>query len=97
MADSFAVPWTVARQAPLSMEFSRLEYWSGLPFLFAGDVPNPGIKAMSSELAGGFFTAEPPVKPQNPLFSLKVKKKIKNFNVLVKPSESLFSSQPVVK
>ena len=77
MADSFAVPWTVARQGPLSIEFSRPEYWSGLPFLFAGDLPNPGIKAMSSELAGGFFTAEPPVKPQNPLFSLKVKKKIK--------------------
>ena len=37
-------PWTVARQAPLSMEFSRQEYWSGLPFPFPGDLPNPGIE-----------------------------------------------------
>ena len=96
MSDSFAIPWTVAHQAPLSMEVSRHEYWSGLPFLFAGDLPNPGIEPMSSELAGGFFTAQPPVKPQHPLFSPKVFKKIKNFNLLAKPSESLFSSQPVV-
>ena len=39
----FATPWAVARQAPLSMEFSRQEYWSGLPFLSAGDLPDPGI------------------------------------------------------
>ena len=77
MSDSFAVLWTVARQAPLSMEFSRQEYWSGLPFLFAGDLANQGIEPMSSELAGRFFTAEPPVKPPNPLFSLKVKKILK--------------------
>ena len=36
--------WTVARQAPLSMEFSRQKYWSGLPFPSAGDLPDPGIK-----------------------------------------------------
>ena len=40
----FATPWTVAHQAPLSMEFSRQEYWSGLPFLSPGDLPNPGIE-----------------------------------------------------
>ena len=39
-----AIPWTVAYQAPLSMEFSRQEYWSGLPFLSPGDLPDPGIK-----------------------------------------------------
>ena len=39
----FAIPWTVAHQAPLSMEFSRQEYWSGLPFSPPGDLPNPGI------------------------------------------------------
>ena len=39
----FATPWTVAYQAPLSMEFSRQEYWSGLPFPSPGDLPNPGI------------------------------------------------------
>ena len=40
----FATPWTVAYQAPLSVEFSRLEYWSGLPFPSRGDLPNPGIE-----------------------------------------------------
>ena len=51
--------WTVARQAPLSMGFSRQEYWSGLPFPSPGDLPEPGIEPaslVSSELAGGFFT-----------------------------------------
>ena len=42
--------WTVACQASLSMEFSRQEYWSGLPFLSPGDLPNPGIKLGSSAL-----------------------------------------------
>ena len=42
-SDSFATPWTVAHQAPLSTGFSRQEYWSGLPFPSPGDFPNPGI------------------------------------------------------
>ena len=40
----FATLWTITRQAPLSMEFSRQAYWSGLPFPSPGDIPNPGIK-----------------------------------------------------
>ena len=40
----FAVPWTVAHEAPLSMGFSRQEYWSGLSFPSPGDLPNPGIE-----------------------------------------------------
>ena len=55
----FATPWTIAHQAPLSMGFSRQEYWSGLPCSPPGDLPNPGIKPaslMSPALAGGFFT-----------------------------------------
>ena len=56
-------PWTVAHQAPLSMDFSRQEYWSGLPFPPLGDLPHPGIKFISPALAGGFFTTEPPGKP----------------------------------
>ena len=59
----FATPWTVAFQAPLSMGFPRQEYWSGLPFLSPGDLPNPGIKPVSPALASGFFTTEPPGKP----------------------------------
>ena len=43
----FATPWTVARQAPPSMGFSRQDCWSGLPFLSPGDLPDPGIKSMS--------------------------------------------------
>ena len=55
----FAALWTVTCQASLPMEFSRQEYWSGVPFLTAGDLPDPGIKPeslVSPALAGGFFT-----------------------------------------
>ena len=58
----FATPWTIAYQAPLSMGFSRQEYWSGLPFPSPGDLPDPGIKPASPALACGFFTTEPPGK-----------------------------------
>ena len=54
----FATSWTVACQALLSIEISRQEYWSALPFLPPGDLPNPGIKSaslMSPALAGEFF------------------------------------------
>ena len=47
---TLATPWTVAHQAPLSMGFSRQEYWSGLPFPSPGDLPNPGIKPRSPAL-----------------------------------------------
>ena len=43
----FVTPWAVARQAPLSMGFSRQEYWSGLPFPAPGDLPDPGIELVS--------------------------------------------------
>ena len=59
----FATLWTVARQAPLSMGFSRQEYWSGLPCPPPGDLPHPGIEPGSPAapaLAGVFFTAEMP-------------------------------------
>ena len=47
-------PWTVACQAPLSMGFSRQEYWSGLPFPSPGDLPHPGIKPGSAALQADF-------------------------------------------
>ena len=50
-------------QAPLSMGLSRQRYWSGLPFPFPVDLPNPGLKPMSPALAGRLFTTEPPGKP----------------------------------
>ena len=52
-------PWTVARQAPLSLGYSRQEYWSGLPCPSPGDLPNTGVELaslLSPTLTGGFFT-----------------------------------------
>ena len=63
MSDSFATPWTVARQAPPSLGFSRQEYWSGLPFPSPGGLPGSRIKLVSPGLAGRFFTTKPPGKP----------------------------------
>ena len=53
-------PWTVPCQAPLSMGFSRQEYWDGLPFLSPGDLPDPGIKPGSPKLQEGSLLFEPP-------------------------------------
>ena len=47
---TLATPWSVALQAPLSIGFSRQEYWSGLPFPFPGDFPDPGIEPRSPAL-----------------------------------------------
>ena len=58
MSDSFATPWTVAHQAPLSLGFSRQEHYSGLPCPIPGDLPNPGsesVSLVSPALAGGVF------------------------------------------
>ena len=58
----FVTLWTLAHQVPLSMGFSRQEYWSGLPFPLPGDLPNPGMELESPALAGGFFITEQPGK-----------------------------------
>ena len=60
----FATAWTVAYQTPPSMEFSRQEYWSGLPFPSPGDLPDPGIKSGSPALQADPLPSEPPGKPQ---------------------------------
>ena len=62
----FATPWTVACQAPLSIGFSRQEYWSGLPCPPPGDLPDPRDRTCVSCTAGGFFTTEPSRKPESP-------------------------------
>ena len=59
----FVTLWTIAHQAPLSMEFSQHEYWSGLPFSSLGDLPNPGIETRSSALQADSSPSEPPKKP----------------------------------
>ena len=59
----FATPWTVAHQAPPSMGFSRQEYWSGLPFPFPGDLPDPGIEPRSPAFQADTLTSKLPGKP----------------------------------
>ena len=56
-------PWTVAHQAPLNREFSRQEYWSGLPFPSPGDLPNLRIEPRSPALQAYSLLSEPPGKP----------------------------------
>ena len=58
-----ATPWTVAHQAPPSMEFSRQRYWSGLPFPSPGDLPDPGIEPGSPVLWADALLSEPPGNP----------------------------------
>ena len=61
----FTTLWTVAHQAPLSMEFSRQEYWNGMPFPYPGDLPNTGIQPKSPALQADSLLSEPPGKPMN--------------------------------
>ena len=58
-------PWTIACQAPLSMEFSRHEYWSGLPCSPPEDLPSPGIKPRFPPLQADSLLSGPPGKPKN--------------------------------
>ena len=58
----FVTPWTVAYQAPPSMGFSRQEYWSGVPFLSPGDLPDPGIEPGSPALQADALPSKPPGK-----------------------------------
>ena len=60
VVSSSVTPWTVAHQAPLSMEFSRQEYWSGLSFSSPGDLPDPGIEPRSPTLQADALPSEPP-------------------------------------
>ena len=66
----FATPWTVAHQAPQSMEFSRQEYWSGVPFPSPGDLPNPGIEPGSPALQADTLPSESRGKPYDPAIPL---------------------------
>ena len=60
---TLAIPCTVARQAPLPMDFSRQEYWSGLPFPSPGNLPYPGIEPESPALQADSLPSKPPWKP----------------------------------
>ena len=65
----FVTPWTVACQAPLSMGFSRQEYWNGLPFPPSGNLPNPGFKPGSSALQVDSLPLEPSGNRQDASFN----------------------------
>ena len=71
MSDSFATPWTVAHQTPLSMGYPRKEYWSGLPFPSPGELPDPGIKptspAIGSQILYHWTTWKPEISLGNTL------------------------------
>ena len=69
-AQLFANPWTIAYQAPLSMEFSRQDYWSGLPSPSPGDLSDPGMEPASPALPADSFTTEPLLKPTILLIAL---------------------------
>ena len=74
LCPTLVIPWTAARQAPLSTGFSKQEYWSGLPFPSPGNLPSPGIEPTSltsPTLAGGASLplAPPSGKPSNKLFA----------------------------
>ena len=61
----FATPWTIARQTPLSMGFSRSEYWSGVPCPPPGGLPSPGVRSRFPALQADSLPPEPPGKPRN--------------------------------
>ena len=79
MSDSFATPWTVAHQAPLSLGFPRQEDWSGFPFPFPGDLPDPRIKLKSPALTSGFFTIELKGKPLNKYYEMQIEPQLSDF------------------
>ena len=80
MSGLLARSGTVAHQYPLSVEFSRQNYWRGLSFLSPGDLPDPETEPTSSALAGRFFTSEPPgdlgeiTYPQEPFIIISILK-----------------------
>ena len=90
----FVAPWTVALQAPLSMRFSRQEYWSGLPFTSPGDLSNPGIEPGSHALQADSLPSEPPGKPQ-PDRQVEVKS-WRTLKDMIKSSELILREQEVL-
>ena len=94
----FATPRTVAHQAPLSMGFSRQEYWRGVPFPTPGDLPDPGVEPKSLSfpaLAGRFFTTEPPGKPSKYTYAAAAAKSPQSCPTLCDPIDGSPPGSPV--
>ena len=89
----FATLWTVAHHAPLSMGFSRQEYWSGLLFPSPGDLPDPGIEPGSPALQADALTSEPPGKHKDLTKKKKTLKQI-YFNTFIKKEKKKQKNPP---
>ena len=88
----FATPWTVAYRAPQSMEFSRQEYWSGLPFPSPGDLPNPGIEPGSPALQADALLSEPPLRGHKNNLPLQLLLPLTTFSLVLRNTELLLIS-----
>ena len=91
MSDSLQTPWTAAHQVPLSMGFSRKEYWSGLPFSPPGHLPDPGIKQASPASVDSYPSEPPLIKIKK---TTTTKKKQNKYQLCVSNSESRTSKGP---
>ena len=91
-------PWTVAGQAPLSMEFSRQEHWSGFPFPSPGNLSDPGIKPRgpTSAQMADYLPSEPPVSKFGPI-SFPFLADYGNGHKLIDPLDFSFISEMKVK
>ena len=78
-------PWTTAHQAPLSMGFSKQEYWNGLPFPSPGNLSDPGIEPTSAALQADSLPSEPPGKPKYHLIPIRLATKLHVWENLVLP------------
>ena len=76
MSPTLVIPWTVAHQAPLSMGFSRQEYWSWLPLPSPGDILDPGIEPRSPTLQAGSLPTELQGKPPKLEEGMKIKEAV---------------------
>ena len=96
----FVTSWTVAHQIPLSLEFSRQEYWSGLLFLSPGDLPEPGIEPGSPTLPADFLLSGPPGKPEphqnQDRHSLKITGLVRNVSPDFCVPTSVFPTLPTI-
>ena len=88
---TFWDPMIYSHQIPLSMGFLRQEYWSGLPFPSPGNLPDPGIEPKSLTLWADSLPSEPPVKPINVNWALKMKHSSNRFSVFMKRNTREFS------